>query len=207
MKLSTPQGPISATRYGDPGGPRLVLTHGAGGSKDTPGLVAYANACAARGLEVICFNQPSAEAGRGRPDPATKVEASWRMIVEQVRDAPRLMIGGRSFGGRMATHVVADGVRVDGLVLLGYPLHPPGQPQRLRDEHLPRIRVPILFLHGTRDPFATPALLDAVIDRLPIATLHRLEGGDHSLGVRGRTILEVSEELADATILWLGALP
>lgn len=206
MKLETPQGPVSASRHGPEGAPRLVLTHGAGGSKDTPGLVRFAEACADRGLEVIRFNQPSAEAGKGRPDPAKRVEATWRQIVEQTSGAPKLVIGGRSFGGRMASHIVAQGTVVDGLLFLGYPLHPPGKPEQIRDAHLSQIEVPMLFIQGSRDPFATPGPLHATIDRLPLATLHLLDGGNHSLEVKGRPSAEVIDEIADRTIGWLGTL-
>lgn len=203
MNLDTPQGPVRAERHGDPGGPRLVITHGAGGSMDTPGIAEYANACAARGLEVIRFNQPSVAAGRRRPDSSVKMEATWRMIIEQLRDAPTLLVGGRSFGGRMASHVAAEGAPVDGLVFLGYPLHPVGKPEKIRDAHLSQITVPMLFIQGTKDQMATPALLDAVIARLPLATLHRLANGEHALTVRGRPRADVTDELADATIEWL----
>ncbi|MFP5224713.1 MAG: alpha/beta family hydrolase [Actinomycetota bacterium] len=206
MKLETPQGPVSASLHGPEGAPRLVLTHGAGGSKDTPGLVRFAEACADRGLEVIRFNQPSAEAGKGRPDPAKRVELTWRQIVEQTQGAPKLVIGGRSFGGRMASHIVAQGAAVDGLLFLGYPLHPPGKPEQIRDAHLSQIEVPMLFIQGSRDPFATPELLHATIEGLPSATLHLLDGGNHSLEVKGRPNAEVIDEIADRTIGWLGTL-
>jgi uncharacterized protein len=206
MNLDTPQGPVSAAAHGTAGAPRFVLTHGAGGSMDTPGLVRFADSLADRGLEVIRFNQPSAEAKKGRPDVAKKVEATWRQIVEQTADAPRLIIGGRSFGGRMASHIAAEGAQIDGLLFLGYPLHPPGKPERIRDGHLTRIEVPMLFIQGSRDPFAQPDLLAATIERLPLATLHLLEGGNHSLDVKGRKSAEVVEEIADRTVEWLQTL-
>jgi predicted alpha/beta-hydrolase family hydrolase len=105
----------------------------------------------------------------------------------------------------MATHVVADGVACAGLVLLAYPLHPPGKPERLRAAHLERIMAPMLFLQGTRDPFADPTLLARTLAELPGATRHCLEGGDHGHKVAGRTVANVAAELADATIAWLDA--
>ena len=97
-------------------------------------------------------------------------------------DALRLRASGKSFGGRMASMAVAEGMPAAGLVFLGYPLHPPGKPERVRDEHLYGIEVPMLFLQGTKDPFATPEVLAPVIAKLgTTATLHAIEGGGHSL--------------------------
>jgi len=110
-------------------------------------------------------------------------------------------------GGRIASQAVAKGLLVDGLVFLAYPLHPPGRPQQLRDRHLPDIQAPMLFVQGTRDDFARPDLLDAVLARLgERATLHRVEGGDHSFGVlkrSGRTAEEVREEVYGVVVSWL----
>jgi hypothetical protein len=98
-----------------------------------------------------------------------------------------VLVGGKSLGGRIASMCVADGMPAAGLVFLGYPLHPPGKPERIRDEHLYRIQVPMLFLHGTADPFARPTLLAEVVRKLgERATLEQIEGGDHSFNVRGR---------------------
>ena len=98
-----------------------------------------------------------------------------------------VLVGGKSLGGRIASMCVADGMRAAGLVLLGYPLHPPGKPERIRDEHLSRIEVPMLFVQGTLDPFARPEMIGDVVRRLGNrATLEQVEGGDHSFNVRGR---------------------
>ena len=195
---------VSAAWHGEGGDTLLALTHGAGGTFDTPSLVAYAEAMAARGLRVVRFNLPYVETGRKTPGPQARDEACWRGVAETLRSrAPRLLLGGRSYGGRMASHVVAAGVRCDGLVLLAYPLHPPGKPERLRAAHLERIRAPMLFLQGTRDPFAEPTLLTRTLARLPGATHHRLEGGDHGHKVAGRTVADIAAELADATAHWL----
>jgi hypothetical protein len=182
----------------------LALTHGAGGTMETPSLVAFADAVAERGLGAVRFNLPYAEAGKGSVGPQARNEACWRAVATQVgARAERLLLGGRSYGGRLASHIVADGFDAAGLVFLAYPLHPPGKPEKLRDEHLGRITVPMLFLQGTRDAFADPALLKRTIDRLPNATLHALEGGDHSHRVRGRAEADVVAELAGATVAWL----
>jgi uncharacterized protein len=110
----------------------------------------------------------------------------------------RPYLGGKSMGGRIASHIVAEGFAAGGLVFLGYPLHPPGQPERIRDEHLKRIDVPMLFLQGSRDTFARPALLQSTIAALPSATLVEIEGGDHSFKVGGRSAADVTGELVEA---------
>jgi uncharacterized protein len=162
------RGTVSAAWHGTPGDTLLALTHGAGGTLDTPSLVAYAAAMAARGMQVVRFNLPYVEAGRKTPGPQARDETCWRDVATALRSrAKRLLLGGRSYGGRMASHVVADGVSCEGLVLLAYPLHPPGKPDRLRTAHLERIMAPMLFLQGTRDPFADPALLTRTLARLP----------------------------------------
>jgi predicted alpha/beta-hydrolase family hydrolase len=199
-------GTVTAAWHGTPGDTLFALTHGAGGTLDTPSLVAYADAMAARGAQVVRFNLPYVEAGRKTPGPQARDEACWRAVATALRPrAKRLLLGGRSYGGRIATHVVADGVACDGLVLLAYPLHPPGKPERLRTAHLERVMPPMLFLQGTRDPFADPTLLTRALALLPGARRHRLEGGDHGHKVAGRTLADVAAELADATVEWLAA--
>ena len=197
-------GTVSAAWHGEGGDTLLALTHGAGGTFETPSLVAYAEAMAARGMCVVRFNLPHVEAAKKTPGPQARDEACWRGIANALRPrAPRLLLGGRSYGGRMASHVVAAGAPCEGLVLLAYPLHPPGKPELLRSAHLERIMAPMLFLQGTRDPFAEPTLLARTLAKLPGATRHRLEGGDHSHKVAGRSIADVAAELADATVDWL----
>jgi predicted alpha/beta-hydrolase family hydrolase len=205
-RLAWSGGTVAAAWHGAAGDTLLALTHGAGGTYATPSLVAYGDAMAARGLQVVRFNLPYVELGKKTPGPQARDEACWRDVAEQLRPrAPRLLLGGRSYGGRMATHVVADGVRCAGLVLLAYPLHPPGKPERLRAAHLERIMAPMLFLQGTRDPFADPTLLARTLAGLPGATRHRLEGGDHGHKVAGRSVADVAAELADATVRWLAS--
>jgi predicted alpha/beta-hydrolase family hydrolase len=199
-------GSVAAVWHGERGDTLLALTHGAGGTLETPSLVAYAEAMAARGMQVVRFNLPYVEAGRKTPGPQARDEACWRGVAAALRPATeRLLLGGRSYGGRMATHAVAAGVACAGLVLLAYPLHPPGKPERLRAAHLESIMAPMLFLQGTRDPFADPALLTRTLALLPQATRHRLEGGDHGHKVAGRSVADVASELADATVHWLDA--
>ena len=186
------------------GGTYLLLGHGAGGNLHTPGLARYARALAASGVGAVRFNFPYAEAGRKVPDKQPVLEKCFLAVAEQVRaQVEHLYLGGRSMGGRIASHLVADGFPAAGLVFLSYPLHPPGQPQRLRAAHLKTIRVPILFIQGTRDAFAQPALLRDVLDTLPTATLHQVEGAGHGLTVRGRDQDDVTRELVEATLRWM----
>jgi hypothetical protein len=189
----------------------LILAHGAGGTMNTPSLRAYAEGIAARGLGAVRFNFGYAEAGKKAPDRAPKLEACFRAVLDAVAThADRVFLGGRSMGGRIGSHLAAAGAAgaeaadVAGLVFLAYPLHPVGKPERIRDEHLYRVEAPMLFLQGTRDPFATPDLLRATIDKLGArATLHPVEGGDHSHRVKGRKEADIVAELVEATMSWL----
>ena len=185
----------------------LILGHGAGGDMNTPQLLSYADQIAERGLGAVRFNFAYSEAGKKSPDRADKAEACYRGVATEVSQrATRVFIGGRSFGGRIGSQIVAQGFPAAGLVFLAYPLHPPGKPERLRDEHLREIKAPMLFLQGTRDPFAQPDLLAKTIASLPNATLHPVENGDHSHKVPGRTAADVTKELVDATFDWLGGI-
>jgi predicted alpha/beta-hydrolase family hydrolase len=169
----------------------LVLAHGAGAPQSHPWMVAMARAIAQRGIEVVTFNFLYTEGRRRAPDKPAVLEATWRAVIEAVhaRCTPgRLGIGGKSMGGRIATQVAAEeDARVDRLVLLGYPLHPPGKPAQLRVKHLPRVRAPMLFVQGSRDAFGTPAELTPHLAGLSSGTrLFVIEGGDHSLGTPKR---------------------
>src|SRR5687767_9027203 len=135
----------------------IVLTHGAGSPMDSPQLAALAAGLAARGLQVIRFELPYMRRGRetgrgGRPDPPSVLMQAWLAIIADLGGGSQLVIGGRSMGGRIASHI-ADRAGVRGLVCLGYPFHPPGQPHRLRTAHLRELRTPTLIVQGTRDPF------------------------------------------------------
>jgi uncharacterized protein len=182
----------------------LVLAHGAGHGMDTRLLIDVAEALAERDIAVLRFNFPYAEVDRRSPDPQPRLEASYLAVATIVaKDFVRVYLGGKSMGGRIASHIVADGFRAAGLVFLGYPLHPPGQPARIRDAHLRGIDVPMLFLQGTRDPFATPELLHQTVEGLPTARLVEIYGGDHSFKVRGRSPTDVNSELVDAISAFL----
>jgi predicted alpha/beta-hydrolase family hydrolase len=189
-------GRVTAVRYGVSGEnpeAELVLAHGAGANQLHPFMVRMATALAERGVETTTFNFAYTEAGRRAPDPAPKLEACFRDVVRFVRGrrkegARPLFLGGKSMGGRMASHLAAAGEpHLAGLVFLGYPLHPPGKTDKLRSEHLPRITVPMLFVQGTRDPFGTPKELGPILSKLPApATVVAVEEGGHSFEVPKR---------------------
>lgn len=211
-ELSLPGIRASASLHGS-GGTVVVLGHGAGGNRRNPMLLALAEALAGSGRAALVYNFPYSEAGSRRPDPPAVLEAATRAaaaLALEASGAARIVHGGRSMGGRIASQVVAAGERADGLAFLGYPLHPPGQFEKLREAHLPRIGAPMLFLQGTRDAFARADLLDALIARLgERAGLHRVEHADHSFGVlkrSGRTPADVLEEVRLALLGWLDRL-
>jgi uncharacterized protein len=167
----------------------LVLGHGAGAGMRSPFITGFAEAIGELGVATLRFDFPYMQAGRRAPDRAPVLLEAWREAfaqgVERARGRP-VLAGGKSMGGRIASMAVAEGMRAAGLVFLGYPLHPPGRPDRLRDDHLDAVSVPMLFLQGTRDTFAQPALLAVVLARLgPRAELVSVEGGDHSFRVAG----------------------
>lgn len=188
LAVETPRGTVSASRTGpSKDAPLLVLGHGAGRDMEDPLLVGFAEGLAAEGLACLRFNFPYRELGKRAPDPEAVLRQTWEAAFELgTKSGSPVWAGGKSLGGRIASMVVADGLPAAGLVFVGYPLHPPGKPERIRDAHLGAIRVPMLFLQGTADPFARPDLLDRTLERLGNrATLHRVEGGDHSFRVRG----------------------
>ena len=211
IEIPTEHGAVSASVHGE-GGTVLALGHGAGGDRRTGLLVRLADALAQGGRRVVLHNFPYTEARRRVPDKPAVLEATVSAVAAHARSAlgaSRLVLGGKSMGGRIASQAVAQGLRADGLVLLGYPLHPPGRFDTLRDRHLPAITAPMLFVQGTRDAFARWDLLEALLARLSAhASLHRVEDGDHSFAVpkrAGRTAGEVQEEVFEAVLRWLEA--
>jgi uncharacterized protein len=188
----------------DPGGAlaSLVVAHGAGAGMEHPLLAGFCRAIADAGVATMRFNFPYAEGGRRSPDTERVLRKAWLAAFEAARTASDrpVLVGGKSLGGRIASMCVADGMPAAGVVFLGYPLHPPGKPERIRDEHLDRIEVPMLFLQGTADPLARPELVAKVVRRLgDRATLQKIEDGDHSFKVRGSLLdpREVGAELAE----------
>jgi predicted alpha/beta-hydrolase family hydrolase len=209
QELRVPGADASAAVHGR-GATVVVLGHGAGGTRRTPMLVALAETLAGSGRAAVLYNFPYAERGRRSPDPPAVLEATARAAAALALDATgatRIVHGGRSMGGRIASQVVAAGERADGLAFLAYPLHPPGQFERRREAHLPSIEVPMLFVQGTRDAFAREDLLLALIERLgPRAELHRVADADHSFGVlkrSERTPQDVLAEVRGALLGWL----
>ena len=196
-------------------GVTLVLGHGAGAGQTSSFMVTFAAELAARGIDTVTFNFLYTEQGRRVPDPNGRLEACWRAVIGAVRTtmsgSEKLAIGGKSMGGRIASQVAAAGRLGDlaGLVFLGYPLHPPARPDRLRAAHLSRVKAPMLFVQGSRDAFGTPDELQPIIKELePSADLYVVEGGDHSfkvpkgLGVRQQDIYSAVQNRIET---WLRA--
>jgi predicted alpha/beta-hydrolase family hydrolase len=190
-------------------GATLVLAHGAGAGQTSRFMIDFATVLAACGIDVLTFNFLYTEERRKVPDRTPMLEACYRTVVDTARRHSRfnrntVFIGGKSMGGRMATHLAADATTapaVSGVVVLGYPLHPPGKPDQLRVEHLPRITVPMLIVQGERDPFGSPDELRPHLASLGNrATIYAITGGDHSLGVRGA---KQKEDLPGVVASWM----
>jgi uncharacterized protein len=193
----------------------LVLGHGAGAGMRHPFMEAVSQRLAEAGIATLRYQFPYMEKGLARTDSPAVASATVRAACALARgEAPDLVLvaGGKSFGGRMTSTAQAEeplpGVR--GLVFLGFPLHPPKRPGTSRAEHLARIAIPMLFLQGTRDDLADLDLMRSVTAPLgPLATLHIVQGGDHSFAVlkrSGRTAEEVLAELAETTASWVDRL-
>jgi predicted alpha/beta-hydrolase family hydrolase len=191
----------------------VVVAHGAGAGQMSPFLVQTARGLADRGLSSATFDFPYMTARKRVPDPAPVLEASWREALNAAAETFRglpLFIGGKSMGGRIASHVAAqDCPGISGLFFLGYPLHPPGRPQRRRDAHLPKITQPMLFVQGTRDAFGTAAEIRDLLPRLQSASLHAVEGGDHSFKISGKGAAKPADVLGailDEIARWIDAI-
>ena len=183
----------------------LVLAHGAGGGQKSAWMVKAACALAGRGITGATVGFAYMAAGKSVPDKAQVLEAAWREALESA-GAARVFIGGKSMGGRMATHIAAQGVGgIAGVVLLGYPLHPPGQPHKRRDAHLPQIQEAVLFVQGAADTFGTAAEIRALLPTMQNASLHVIEGGDHSFKVKGGAakVTAAFDEAIGAVELWI----
>ncbi len=185
---------VTALLYASPKknriGITIVLGHGAGANQLHPFMRLFAAGLAARGFDAMTFNFIYMEQGRRVPDPKAKLEDCYRAVIKAAQQnrklrGNRLVVGGKSMGGRIASQVAAENAdEIAALVFLGYPLHPPGNPEKLRDAHLKDIRAPMLFIQGSRDAFGTEAELRAVIKKLHLsATLYAIDGGDHSLKI------------------------
>lgn len=197
----------------------LILAHGAGAGQRHPFMVAFARALSARGIDVVTFNFRYMEQKRRVPDRMPQLVACYRAVVAAVRNEvpsalEHLFIGGKSMGGRAATHVAAEdsSLPITGIVLLGYPLHPPGRPEQTRDAHLPAVKRPMLFVQGSRDTFGTPSELKPILGSLdPLPTLHSVHDGDHSFTVAGRGAKDrratVYSEVAATILEWIESVP
>jgi uncharacterized protein len=197
---------IRAAPKGDAGW-TFVYAPGAGSNVNDPFGKHLCDALAARGVTSVRFQFPYQEAGRSGPDRPDVLEATWRAVIDAARaGGGKLAVGGRSMGGRIASMVVADGTKADALALFAYPLHPPGRPEKARDEHLPAIKARTLFVSGTNDAFASPQELRVAASKVKRSTVHLLDAADHGFNVKkssGRTKAELYEEAAGAMIKWL----
>jgi len=196
----------------------VLLAHGAGAPPESPFMTAMADGLAARGFAVLTFRYPYMElrardgVQRG-PDRAPLLEATHAAalaaLVARCGRRRRVLLAGKSMGGRMGTHLAAKGADVAGLILFGYPLHPPGRPERQRSEHFPALVQPALFLQGTRDRLCDLALLRAALATYGgTARLEVIEGADHGFAVPkrgGRTDGEVRVDLLERTAAWEAA--
>lgn len=194
----------------------LVLGHGAGANQSSGFMRLFASGLAEGGLDVMTFNFVYSERGRGASDPKAKLEACYRAVINAAIQHRRLKgnklaVGGKSMGGRIGSQVAAepDAENIAALVFLGYPLHPPGNLEKMRDAHLKEIKASMLFLQGSRDAFGTAEEIRAVIKKhkLP-ATLYVIEGGDHSFKVPksvGVSQEQVYELAMDEIEKWLRA--
>jgi predicted alpha/beta-hydrolase family hydrolase len=186
---------------------RVILAHGAGAGQGHPFIAGVARQLAKSGIDVWTFNFPYIEQKRRGPDRPPVLEDRFRQVItfaeESAGRPDALFIGGKSMGGRIATHLAAQGDRMAGVFALGYPLHPPGKPEQLRTAHLGAIRVPVLIVQGEHDAFGTPAeLKDAIGPMKARVTLEVVEGGDHSLATRGRSADQLHEWLATVVTKW-----
>ena len=189
VRIETPKGEVSGLwRWPPQAHATVVIAHGAGNDMHTPLLAGFSECLNQAAFATLRFNFPYAEQGRKGPDPAKALLDAYRAAFEAAKSRSRdrhVLVGGKSMGGRIASMAVADGMPADGLIFVGYPLHAPGRPDRLRDEHLFDVRVPMLFLQGTQDPFARFDLIRDLAERLGRwAVLHPVEGGDHSFRVK-----------------------
>jgi uncharacterized protein len=179
----------------------FVAAHGAGSHMEHRSMLQLSEVLRSHGFDVLRFNFLYREKGSRAPDRMPKLRACMGAVIEEARRhaaSKKLIIGGRSMGGRVASMLAADGCACDALLLLAYPLHPAGQPEKLRDAHLPRIQVPVLCINGTRDALCRRDLMDRAIDKL-LWQMHWLEGKDHSFAV--------TDEIGAVAGQWLRDLP
>jgi uncharacterized protein len=192
-------------------GSLLALAHSSGGGMDHPTMLKLSEEFRSRGIDIVRFNFLYKERGSGPPDRMPRLTDCFSAVVERIRseiNPSLLFLGGHSMGGRAASMMAADAFPCDGLILLGYPLHPAGQPEKLRTSHLTQIKVPVLCMNGTRDDLCRRDLMEAA--DLPSGwTMHWLEGADHGFHVQkrsGRTEADVIHEIGEVTQAWVTRL-
>jgi hypothetical protein len=191
----------------------LILAHGANNNMDQSLIAGLHERLARQGMVTVRFNFPYAEEGRKRPDPDELLESAFRLVIEYVGELEEfkgleMFLGGKSMGARLASQLVAQDVGASGLIFLGYPLHLPGKPDKLRDQALYRLPCPMLFVAGSRDPFCHLDRLGEVLSRIPVRSdLHVLPGVGHSFEPPGGVIApEVTEEITRVILGWLDSL-
>jgi hypothetical protein len=191
----------------------LVLAHGANNNMDYPLIAGLHQKLARQGLVTVRFNFPYSEEGRKRPDSDEVLEGVYRLVLEYVSELEEfkgleLFLGGKSMGARLAAQLVAQEVGASGLVFLGYPLHPPGKPEQLRDKPLHLLPCPALFIEGAKDPFCRLDLLGQVLGKMPVRTdLHLIPGAGHSFESGGGQMApELLEEIVRVILGWMDSL-
>jgi predicted alpha/beta-hydrolase family hydrolase len=183
----------------------LTLAHGAGAGMEHPFMESLANGLAKESIATVRFNFPYMENKKGRPDPGPVAEKTVEVVIAKAHQlfpkAP-LFTSGKSFGGRMTSQLMSrmSPDYVNGIIFYGFPLHAPGAPAMTRGDHLSSVKVPMLFLQGTRDALADLKLLEKVLKKLPKATLTKFEGADHSFRVSKKQLMD---ELVQATSSWI----
>jgi uncharacterized protein len=203
-------GEVTRAHVDSAGPDLLILAHGAGTDMKGKTILALKDEFVRRGISVARFNFLYKQQGKSIPDKMPKLMASYRAVAELLRREVKpssLVCGGHSMGGRTASMLAAEGYPMDGLLLLAYPLHPAGKPEKLRDEHLPSISVPTLCINGTQDELCIRELMDGVLPRLqPTWEMHWLEHADHSYKVprsSGRTNAEVLTGIGELVASWM----
>jgi len=185
----------------------VLLAHGAGTDQSHPMMVGLRQGLAAGGLRVMSFNYPYAERGSRRPDRQETLLACHRAAADALDgEVDGLFLAGRSMGGRMGTYLVADGYRAEGLVLYAYPLHPAGKPEKLRIDQFEAIRIPMLFLQGTKDALSRMDLFEMHIASRPSARVELLEGAGHGSRGGGWTMDTIVDRYVSVTLGWIDSI-
>jgi predicted alpha/beta-hydrolase family hydrolase len=206
LKISPSIGSVSAESIIPPKSKCIItLAHGAGAGMNHSFMVTLAQSLSEMGIATLRFNFPFAENKKGRPDTPAVAHQTIQAAISKVKELfPKLslFVAGKSFGGRMSSQYLSahHDAAVKGIIFYGFPLHPPGKPSIERAEHLKNVKIPMLFLQGTRDALATWDLIEPVCKSLPLATLRKIEGADHSFKAGKQNIMQL---LTDETKNWI----